>query len=98
MNTDVHVKALKKKKVKEYIPSSEEEASRALKTLRSSKAPLVKKRQVMRAMTGDYRKKMEEEKKRQHKLIQSGEQVECCEHWKLPSVKRLILLKRNAGN
>ena len=53
--------------------STEEEASRALKTLRSSKAPLVKKRQVMRAMTGDYRKKMEEEKSKQFKLIQSGE-------------------------
>lgn len=48
-----------------------EEASHALKTLRSSKAPLAKKRQVMRAMTGDYRKKMEEEKSKQHKLIQN---------------------------
>lgn len=53
--------------------SAEEEASRALKTLRSSKAPLAKKRQVMRAMTGDYRKKMEEERTRQFKLIQGGE-------------------------
>lgn len=52
-------------------PKQKEEASRALKTLRSSKAPLVKKRQVMRAMTGDYRKKMDEEKSKQHKLIQS---------------------------
>ncbi|XP_053197551.1 UPF0488 protein C8orf33 homolog [Scomber japonicus] len=52
-------------------PKQKEEASRALKTLRSSKAPLVKKRQVMRAMTGDYRKKMEEEKSKQFKLIQS---------------------------
>ncbi|XP_067290642.1 UPF0488 protein C8orf33 homolog [Pseudorasbora parva] len=49
-----------------------EEASRALKTLRSSKAPLVKKRQVMRAISGDYRKKMEEERARQFKLIQSA--------------------------
>lgn len=48
-----------------------EEASRALKTLRSSKAPLVKKRQVMRTISGDYRKKMEEERDRQFKLIQS---------------------------
>lgn len=52
-------------------PKQKEEASRALKTLRSSKAPLAKKRQVMRAMTGDYRKKMEEEKTKQYKLIQS---------------------------
>ncbi|KAG8009111.1 UPF0488 protein C8orf33-like protein [Nibea albiflora] len=52
-------------------PKQKEEASRALKTLRSAKAPLAKKRQVMRAMTGDYRKKMEEEKTKQFKLIQS---------------------------
>lgn len=52
-------------------PKQKEEASRALKTLRSSKAPLVKKRQVMRAMAGDYRKKMEEEKSKQYKLIQN---------------------------
>ncbi|KAI3365626.1 hypothetical protein L3Q82_010718, partial [Scortum barcoo] len=51
-------------------PKQKEEASRALKTLRSSKAPLAKKRQVMRTMTGDYRKKMEEEKSKQYKLIQ----------------------------
>lgn len=49
-----------------------EEASRALKTLRSSKAPLAKKRQVMRSMSGDYRKKMEEEKDKQFKLIQAA--------------------------
>ncbi|XP_037546744.1 UPF0488 protein C8orf33 homolog [Nematolebias whitei] len=52
-------------------PKQKEEASRALKTLRSSKAPLVKKRQVMRVMAGDYRKKMEEEKNKQFRLIQS---------------------------
>lgn len=57
----------------ESLLSVEEEASRALKTLRSSKAPLAKKRQVMRAMSGDYRKKMEEEKHKQFKLIQAGE-------------------------
>ncbi|XP_028332494.1 UPF0488 protein C8orf33 homolog [Gouania willdenowi] len=52
-------------------PKQKEEASRALKTLRSSKAPLVKKRQVMRAMAGDYRQKMTEEKSKQFKLIQT---------------------------
>ncbi|XP_011602031.2 UPF0488 protein C8orf33 homolog isoform X5 [Takifugu rubripes] len=52
-------------------PKQKEEAYQALKTLRSSKAPLVKKRQVMRAMTGDYRQKMEEETKKQYKLIQT---------------------------
>ncbi|KAM3837971.1 UPF0488 protein C8orf33 homolog [Diretmus argenteus] len=53
-------------------PRQKEEASRALKTLRSSKAPLAKKRQVMRATTGEYRKKMEEEKDKQFKLIKSA--------------------------
>nr|XP_057917184.1 UPF0488 protein C8orf33 homolog [Doryrhamphus excisus]XP_057917186.1 UPF0488 protein C8orf33 homolog [Doryrhamphus excisus]XP_057917187.1 UPF0488 protein C8orf33 homolog [Doryrhamphus excisus] len=52
-------------------PRQREDASHGLKTLCSSKAPLVKKRQVMRAMTGDYRKKMEEEKHKQFKLIKS---------------------------
>uniref|UniRef100_A0A8C7HDM0 Zgc:112185 n=1 Tax=Oncorhynchus kisutch TaxID=8019 RepID=A0A8C7HDM0_ONCKI len=56
----------------ESLLSVEEEASRALKTLRSSKAPLAKKRQVMRAMSGDYRKKMEEEKHKQFKLIHAA--------------------------
>ncbi|XP_034716932.1 UPF0488 protein C8orf33 homolog isoform X1 [Etheostoma cragini] len=57
-------------KSQKSTPKQNEEASRALKTLRSSKAPLAKKRQVMRAMTGDYRQKMEEEKRKQYKLIQ----------------------------
>ncbi|TSL82517.1 Ankyrin repeat and SAM domain-containing protein 3 [Bagarius yarrelli] len=37
-----------------------------------SKAPIVKKRQVMRAVSGDYRKKMEEDRERQYKLIHSA--------------------------
>ncbi|XP_010887149.1 UPF0488 protein C8orf33 homolog [Esox lucius] len=53
-------------------PKQKEEASRAIKTLRSSKAPLAKKRQVMRTMSGDYRKKMEEEQGKQFKLIQAA--------------------------
>lgn len=33
----------------------------------------------MRAVSGDYRRKMEEEKDKQFKLIQSGEvQIQCC--------------------
>lgn len=63
---------LARNKLEIIFPHTEEEASRALKTLRSSKAPLVKKRQVMRAMAGDYRKKMEDESKKQYKLIQGG--------------------------
>ncbi|XP_043945250.1 uncharacterized protein LOC122816488 isoform X2 [Protopterus annectens] len=48
------------------------EALHTLKTLRSEKAPLVKKRQMMRAMFGDYRKKMEEERQQQLKLMQTA--------------------------
>lgn len=59
-------------KTQKGTPKQKEDASRALKILRSGKAPLAKKRQVMRAMTGDYRKKMEEEKEKQLKLIQSA--------------------------
>ncbi|XP_041063378.1 UPF0488 protein C8orf33 homolog [Carcharodon carcharias] len=44
-------------------------ALHALRTLRSEKAPLVKKRQVMRSIFGDYRKKMEEERQKQFRLM-----------------------------
>lgn len=52
-----------------------EEALRAIKTLRSDKAPLVKKRQLMRAMFGDYRKKMQEEQCRELKLMETGKRT-----------------------
>lgn len=58
-------------KTQNATPKQKEDASRAVKTLRSSKAPLAKKRQVMRAMTGDYRKKMEDARSKQFKLLQS---------------------------
>eukprot|EP00062_Callorhinchus_milii_P009052 gi/632952422/ref/XP_007891843.1/ PREDICTED: UPF0488 protein C8orf33 homolog [Callorhinchus milii] len=49
-----------------------EEALRAVRTLRSKKAPLVKKRQLMRLMFGDYRKKMEVDWQRQLKLMETA--------------------------
>lgn len=52
--------------------ASVEEALRAIKTLRNDKAPLVKKRQLMRTMFGDYRKKMEEERCKEMKLMETG--------------------------
>ncbi|NXG51866.1 CH033 protein, partial [Psilopogon haemacephalus] len=48
------------------------EALQAIRTLRSDKAPLVKKRQLMRAMFGDYRKKMEEDWCRELKLMEAA--------------------------
>ncbi|XP_060696661.1 UPF0488 protein C8orf33 homolog [Hemiscyllium ocellatum] len=50
-------------------PKQAEQAVRALKTLRSERAPLVKKRQVMRSIFGDYRKKMEEDWQKQFKSM-----------------------------
>ncbi|XP_072415755.1 UPF0488 protein C8orf33 homolog [Chiloscyllium punctatum] len=50
-------------------PKQAEQAVRALKTLRSEKASLVKKRQVMRSIFGDYRKKMEEDWQKQFKSM-----------------------------
>ncbi|NWW45324.1 CH033 protein, partial [Pedionomus torquatus] len=57
-------------KTQKATPKQAEEARRAIKTLRSDKAPLVKKRQLMRAMFGDYRKKMEEEWRKELKLME----------------------------
>ncbi|XP_053551282.1 UPF0488 protein C8orf33 homolog isoform X2 [Bombina bombina] len=53
-------------------PKQVDEALRAIKTLRSEKAALVKKRQIMRAMFGDYRRKMEEEKQKHLRLMQTA--------------------------
>uniref|UniRef100_A0A8C9FQ68 Uncharacterized protein n=1 Tax=Pavo cristatus TaxID=9049 RepID=A0A8C9FQ68_PAVCR len=58
-------------KTQKSTPKQAEEALRAIKALRSDKAPLVKKRQIMRAIFGDYRKKMEEELCKQLKLMLS---------------------------
>ncbi|XP_009806921.2 UPF0488 protein C8orf33 homolog [Gavia stellata] len=59
-------------KTQKSTPKQVEEALRAIKTLRNDKAPLVKKRQLMRAMFGDYRKKMEEERCKELKLMETA--------------------------
>ncbi|XP_074867404.1 UPF0488 protein C8orf33 homolog isoform X3 [Carettochelys insculpta] len=59
-------------KTQKSTPKQAEEAQHAVKILRSHKAVLAKKRQVMRAMFGDYRKKMEEERQKQLKLMQAA--------------------------
>ncbi|NXU42872.1 CH033 protein, partial [Drymodes brunneopygia] len=59
-------------KTQKPTPKQAEEALRAIRTLRSDKAPLVKKRQLMRAMFGDYRKKMQEELCRELKLMETA--------------------------
>lgn len=45
-------------------PAKQEDLRRSLKTLTSTKATLIKKRQVMSSLFGDYRKKMAEEEKK----------------------------------
>uniref|UniRef100_A0A8C9FQ77 Uncharacterized protein n=1 Tax=Pavo cristatus TaxID=9049 RepID=A0A8C9FQ77_PAVCR len=64
-------------KTQKSTPKQAEEALRAIKALRSDKAPLVKKRQIMRAIFGDYRKKMEEELCKQLKLMLSVQNEKC---------------------
>ncbi|XP_056359256.1 UPF0488 protein C8orf33 homolog isoform X6 [Oenanthe melanoleuca] len=59
-------------KTQKPTPKQAEEALRAIRILRSDKAPLVKKRQLMRAMFGDYRKKMQEELCRELKLMETA--------------------------
>ncbi|XP_064009181.1 UPF0488 protein C8orf33 homolog [Pogoniulus pusillus] len=59
-------------KTQKPTPRQAAEALQAIRTLRSDKAPLVKKRQLMRAMFGDYRKKMEEEWCRELKLMEAA--------------------------
>ncbi|NXA10434.1 CH033 protein, partial [Sapayoa aenigma] len=59
-------------KTQKPTPKQAEEALWAIRTLRSDKAPLVKKRQLMRAMFGDYRKKMQEELCRELKLMEAA--------------------------
>ncbi|XP_073504305.1 UPF0488 protein C8orf33 homolog isoform X2 [Phyllobates terribilis] len=60
-------------------PKQVEEVVRAIKTLRSAKVPLVKKRQVMRVMFGDYRRKMEEERVKQLRLMQAAKSTKMTE-------------------
>ncbi|KGL85244.1 UPF0488 protein C8orf33, partial [Tinamus guttatus] len=59
-------------KTQKPTPKQAEEALRAIRTLRSDKAPLVKKRQVMRTLFGDYRRRMEEDWCQQLKLMQAA--------------------------
>ncbi|XP_061425672.1 UPF0488 protein C8orf33 homolog isoform X2 [Lethenteron reissneri] len=53
-------------------PKQAEEAARALRVLSSSKAPTVKKRQVMQAVFGDYRKKMASDRARHIRSMETA--------------------------
>ncbi|XP_044512986.1 UPF0488 protein C8orf33 homolog [Gracilinanus agilis] len=53
-------------------PKQAEQAARAVKTLRSNRAELPKKRQVMRSLFGDYRARMEEDRKAALKAMEAA--------------------------
>ncbi|XP_060642381.2 UPF0488 protein C8orf33 homolog [Anolis sagrei] len=59
-------------KTQKSTPKQMDEAFRAMKVLRSEKAVLAKKRQLMKTMFGDYRAKMAEERQKQLKLMQAA--------------------------
>ncbi|XP_044289467.1 uncharacterized protein LOC123025075 [Varanus komodoensis] len=64
-------------KTQKSTPKQMEEARRALRTLRSEKAVLAKKRQLMRALFGDYRTKMAEERQKQLKSMLAASKAAC---------------------
>lgn len=47
-----------------FQPKSVQDAEKTLRSLKSGSQPLVKKRQLMQAAFGDYRKKMAEEERK----------------------------------
>nr|XP_008122807.2 PREDICTED: uncharacterized protein LOC103282078 [Anolis carolinensis] len=59
-------------KTQKSTPKQMDEAFRAMRVLRSEKAALAKKRQLMKTMFGDYRAQMAEERRKQLKLMQAA--------------------------
>ncbi|XP_067006199.1 UPF0488 protein CG14286 [Anabrus simplex] len=58
---------------KKMNPKQAQDVTQSLKVLKSQKAPLVKKRQLMRMTFGDYRAKMLEEQKKFSKAYHRAE-------------------------
>ncbi|XP_051844091.1 UPF0488 protein C8orf33 homolog [Antechinus flavipes] len=59
-------------KTQKSNPKQAEQVARAVKTLRSQRAELPKKRQVMRSLFGDYRARMEEDRKAALKAMEAA--------------------------
>lgn len=53
---------------------AEEQAVVAIRTLRSGRTPLPRKRQLMRSLFGDYRAQMEAERRQALRALQTGEE------------------------
>lgn len=56
--------------------SAEEQAVGAIRTLRSEKTPLPRKRQLMRSLFGDYRAQMDAEWREALRALKAGEELE----------------------
>ncbi|XP_074138907.1 UPF0488 protein C8orf33 homolog isoform X2 [Sminthopsis crassicaudata] len=59
-------------KTQKSNPKQAEQVARAVRTLRSHRAELPKKRQVMRSLFGDYRARMEEDRKAALKAMEAA--------------------------
>lgn len=55
--------------------SAEEQAIGAIRTLRSERTPLPRKRQLMRSLFGDYRAQMEAEWREALRALKTGEEL-----------------------
>lgn len=55
--------------------SAEEQAVGAIRTLRSEKTPLPRKRQLMRSLFGDYRAQMDAEWQEALRALRTGEEL-----------------------
>lgn len=55
--------------------SAEEQAVGAIRTLRSEKTPLPRKRQLMRSLFGDYRAQMDAEWREALRALKTGEEL-----------------------
>lgn len=57
------------------LSSAGEQALGAIRTLRSERTPLPRKRQLMRSMFGDYRAQMEAEWREVLRALRTGEEL-----------------------
>lgn len=63
-------------KMQRPSPRQKEQAVGAIRTLRSERTPLPRKRQLMRSLFGDYRAQMEAERREALRVLRTGEEQE----------------------
>ncbi|NXI44496.1 CH033 protein, partial [Galbula dea] len=84
-------------KTQKPTPKQAEEALGAIRVLRSHRAPLVQKRQLMRAMFGDYRKKIEEEWCKELRLMEAAVKSARVVEMKSQDCKRSQFIRKSSG-